>query len=64
VSAVSKDDEVKAIVADLDGLLDELRLNVDTVTAILVPPASDNGCVDGHEAGATCLTDGGAPSHP
>lgn len=34
----SKDQEIAAIAAELDGLLDQLRDNVAALNAILVPP--------------------------
>ena len=33
----SKDDEIRNVTAELDGLLDQLRSNVDALNAILVP---------------------------
>lgn len=36
---MSKDDEVRAVVTELDGLLGDLRANVDALAALLVPPA-------------------------
>jgi hypothetical protein len=41
----TKDAEVRGIVAELDSLLDDLRSNVDALTAIL-------GSRDGEEEGA------------
>ena len=34
----AKDREVAAVVGELDGLLDQLRDNVNALNAILVPP--------------------------
>jgi len=39
VSAVaSRDQEIREVVAELDGLLGQLRANVEALSAILVPP--------------------------
>lgn len=38
MSPMSKDDEIRGVVGQLDALLDQLRANVDALTAILVPP--------------------------
>lgn len=35
---MSKDDEIRGVVGQLDTLLDQLRANVDALTAILIPP--------------------------
>lgn len=35
---MSKDEEIAAVVAELDALLDQLRDNVAALNAILVPP--------------------------
>lgn len=44
----AKDEEIRSVVTELDGLLDALRANVDALSAILVPPAA-NGHSDGQE---------------
>lgn len=38
---MNRDEEVRDVVATIDGLLDALRSNVDALNAILTPPASD-----------------------
>ena len=37
-AVASKDQEITSVVSELDGLLDQLRANVDALNAILVPP--------------------------
>lgn len=42
MSAVaSRDQEIRDVVTELDGLLDQLRANVTALNAILAPPAGD-----------------------
>ena len=39
----SKDEEIRRVAAELDGLLDQLRGNVDALNEILTRPAPDSG---------------------
>jgi hypothetical protein len=39
----AKDDEIKAVVSELDGLLERLNVNVTALAAILTAPALPEG---------------------
>lgn len=45
---MNKDEEIAAVVAELDGLLDQLRDNVAALNVILTPPA-ETGTTNGEE---------------
>jgi hypothetical protein len=40
MNAPSKDEEVRAVVGELDALIARLRANVEALTAVLNPPAA------------------------